>query len=248
MSIANKMTLGLLLAGTGLLGSSCADNDSTLFIYGVIDINRSQCVASPDAGSVLLASGVMDRLFANGYEAAILVGSHLTERGSREKLRTETSRLTINGAQITLYGTNGAAINVDSAATGLVNPASGTDPGLAAVFARIVRPEDMEALGPDGQIIARIKVLGTTLGGQEIESAEFDYPITICNGCLVSYPTESLDATGKVCVGGDTMMSQTQTVCSLGQDSPVNCSYCASYNEACLYWEQNPYYSDSAMP
>ncbi len=248
MSIAKKMTLGLLLAGTGLLGSSCADNDSTLFIYGVIDINRSQCVASADAGSVLLASGVMDRLFHNGYEAAILVGSHLTERGSREKLRTETSRLNINGAQITLYGTNGATINVDSAATGLVNPASGTDPGLAAVFARLVRPEDMDYLGPEGQIIARIKILGTTLGGQEIESGEFDYPITLCNGCLVSYPAESLDASGDVCVGGDSMTGQMQTVCSLGQDAPVDCSMCAAYNDACKYWEQNPYYSDAMTP
>jgi hypothetical protein len=137
---------------------------------------------------------------------------------------------------------------VDSAATGLVNPASGTDPGLAAVFARIVRPEDMENLGPDGQIIARIKVLGTTLGGQEIESAEFDYPITICNGCLVSYPTESLDPEGMECIGGDSMGAPMATVCSLGQDAPVDCSLCAGVNVACQYWQQNPYYADTMTP
>jgi hypothetical protein len=246
MSFARKMTVGLLLGSAGLLGSSCADNDSSLFIYGVMDITRSQCVASPDSAAVLLASGAMDRLFANGYEAAILVGSHLTERGSREKLRTETSRLSITGARITLFATNGAAIAIDSAATGLVNPANGTDPGLAAVFARIIRPEDMDDLGLDGQIIARIQVLGTTLGGQEIESAEFDYPITVCTGCLVSYPVDSLDPTDGLCTGGGTE-SETETVCFLGQDSPVDCSYCAAYEPACKDYRQNPYYNGS-MP
>jgi hypothetical protein len=244
MSFARKMTVGLLLGGAGLLGSSCAENDSSLFIYGVMDITRSQCVASADSAAVLLASGTMDRLFENGYQAAILVGSHLTERGSREKLRTETSRLSITGARITLFGTNGAVIAVDSAATGLVNPANGTDPGLAAVFARIIRPEDGDSLGPDGQIIARIQVLGTTLGGQEIESAEFDYPITVCDGCLISYPAESL--TEGICTGGATE-SETQTVCFLGQDSPVDCSYCAAYNQACLDYRDNPFYNGS-MP
>jgi hypothetical protein len=246
MSLARKMTVGLLLGSAGLFGSSCADNDSSLFIYGVMDITRSQCIANADSAAVLLASGAVDRLFAKGYEAAILVGSHLTERGSREKLRTETSRLSITGARITLFGTDGGSIALDSAATGLVNPANGTDPGLASVFARIIRPEDMNALGPDGQIIARIQVLGTTLGGQEIESAEFDYPITVCTGCLVNYPADSLDQVSGLCTGGGTE-SMTQTVCFLGQDSAVDCSYCAAYNVACEDYTQNPFYNGS-MP
>ena len=248
MSFAKKMTLGLLMAGAGLTASSCVDNDSSFFIYGVMDINRAQCIAHPDAAAVLLASGVLDRYFANGYEAALLVGSHLTERGSREKLRTETSRLSITGAHITLYGTNGAAIEIDSAATGLVNPASGTDPGIAAVFARLVRPEDMDNLGEDGQIIARIKILGTTLGGQDIESAEFDYPISLCTGCLVSYPASSIDPSDPyLCTGGDMETSTESNICFIGQDYPFDCGYCASYNVACRDWRQNPYYSDT-MP
>jgi hypothetical protein len=235
------MAAGLFLALAGLSGTSCVDNNSSFFIYGVMDVNSTQCLAQPDSTSVLLSAGTLDRAFANGYEAALLVGSHLTERGSREKLRTETSRLSITGAHITLYGTNGAALTFDTPATGLVNPASGTDPGLAAVFARLVRYEDMANLGADGQIIARIKILGTTLGGQDIESGDFDYPITLCTGCLVRYPSEALSPTaGYTCdVASDTVTDQ--NICFLGQDRSFPCTYCASYSQICLDPAQNPY-------
>jgi hypothetical protein len=247
MRFPKQLSAALLLTGAGALGSGCVDNDSSFFIYGVMDINRSECVARPDASAVLLAYGQLDRLFANGYEAVILVGSHLTQRGSREKLRTETSRLNITGAHVTLYGTNGAAIEIDSAATGLVNPANGTDPGLAAVFARLVRPEDMDDLGPDGQIIARVKILGTTLGGQDIESDEFDFPIGLCTGCLVSYPASALDPMTNLCDSADDTMATTtdQSACFFGQDYPFTCTYCAAYDTVCQDWTQNPYYNQT---
>ncbi len=223
--------VALFALGAALASSSCVDNDSSLFIYGVMNINSSQCLAKADSSATLIPEGTMDRHFAEGYQAAIMVGSHLTERGSREKLRTETSRLSITGAHMTLYGTAGAVIEFDTPATGLVNPASGTDPGVNAVFARLVRTEDMANLGPDGQMIARIKILGTTLGGQDIESAEFDYPITLCTGCLVTYPADALDPDGKCLLSTDTQ--QNATVCFIGQDSYFPCTYCASFDSWC---------------
>jgi hypothetical protein len=248
MSFPKKMAAALLVLGGGTLGSGCVDNDSSLFIYGVMDITRSECVAKPDSGATLLVSGYLDRVFANGYEAAILVGSQLTERGNREKLRTETSRISITGAHVALYGTDGSVIEIDSAATGLANPANGTDPGVAAVFARLVRPEDMANLGPDGQIIARVKILGTTLGGQDIESGEFDYPIQVCTGCLVNYSADSVDPiTGQCDQAASTDSSTDHQICFFGQDSSFDCSECASYNTICMDWHNNPYFNGS-MP
>jgi hypothetical protein len=146
---------------------------------------------------------------------------------------------------MTLYGTAGNVIEFDTPATGLVNPASGTDPGLAAVFARLVRAQDLDNLGPDGQMIARVKILGTTLGGQDIESAPFDYPITVCTGCLVTYPADALDPAsdppGQCDVAADTQ--QPATVCFFGQDQYFPCTYCASFNEICADPKQNPFYS-----
>jgi len=223
--------VALFAFGAALASSSCVDNDSSFFVYGVMDITRSQCVAKPDASAVMLAQGTLDRTFADGYMAAIMVGSHLTERGSREKLRTETARLSVTGAHVTLYGTQGSVIEFDTPATGLVNPSSGTDPGLAAVFARLVKQDQIADLGPDGQMIARIKILGTTLGGQDIESAVFDYPITLCTSCLVVYPIEALD--NGLCVNKVEGTTSEGSVCFFGQDSAFPCTLCAGGYDVC---------------
>jgi len=225
---------GLLALGAALTSSSCVDNDSSFFIYGVMDITHSQCIAKPDSSASLIPEGTLDRRFADGYQAAFLVGSHLTQRGSREKLRTETARLSITGAHITLYGTQGAVIEFDTPATGLVNPASSTDPGLAAVFARLVRYDDMAKLGVDGQMIARIKIIGTTLGGQDIESAVFDYPIKLCTGCLIVYPPDALGPEGLCDQVSDSANTSDNPICFFGQDTYFPCSVCQATDDACL--------------
>jgi hypothetical protein len=240
-SFPKTMAAGLLLVGAGLLGSSCVDNRSSVFIYGVMNINSSQCLAQPDATAVLQPSGTLDRYFADGYQAALLVGSHLTQRGSRQQLRTETSRLEITRAKMTLYGTNNSVVSFETPATGLINPSDGTDAGLAAVFIRMVRAEDMMNLGPDGQIIARIKIEGTTLGGQDLESGDFDYPITVCTGCLVDYPAGAIDPTSGNCDSASDVMS-TSTICFFGQDASFPCTVCAGTRDpVCVNPKNNPF-------
>ena len=246
-SFSRTMAAGLILLGAGLLETSCVDNLSSVFIYGVMDLDSTQCLAQPTTTSVLLASGTLDRVFSSGYQAAFLVGNHLTSRGSREKLRTETSRLQITGAHVTLYGTTGYTTSFDTPATGLVNPATGTDPGLAAVFARIVREQDFANLGPDGQMIARIKILGTTLGGQDLESGDFDYPISICTGCLVTYPSSAIDAATGLCDTAADTMTETN-LCFFGQDAPFPCTLCASTNDVCSDPTKNKFYFPDPMP
>jgi hypothetical protein len=82
--------LTTLLIGTTLHG--CAENESSLFIQGVLAIGSSDCVGRPDAEAEMLSQGVLDTAFAEGYVAVIQVGNQLTQQGNREKLRTETSK------------------------------------------------------------------------------------------------------------------------------------------------------------
>lgn len=251
-TLRNTTAAGLLALGAALSSSACVDNDSSLFVVGVFNLSSTQCLAEPDSNAVMMPQGVLDRAFTRSYRAALLVGSHLTERGSREKLRTETSRLQIEGAHIQIFGTTGDTVSFDSPATGLTNPASGTDPSLSAVFAQFIRPQDMGnpanpddygVIGAPGQIIVRVSIFGTTLGGQQIESGEYDFPILVCDGCLVTYPADAADTdadpNGPYLCSSSVDSAQESTICTLGQDDLIPCTYCAAYSDICRDPSQN---------
>lgn len=253
--VRNFTAAGLLALGGALLSGGCVDNDSSLYIAGVFDLSSSRCIAEPDSDSVMLANGIIDVEFARGYRAALLVGSQLTERGSREKLRTETSRLSVEGAHVTLYGTTGSQTSYDTTASGIVQPASGTDPGLASIFVQLIRPDDIGdpasgdfgTLGPPGQAIVRMRVFGTTLGGQEIESGDYDFTIYVCRGCLISYPPEAADPSAPMgtylCSLAADVTSPTDDICFLGQDQQIPCTQCAAFSDACKNPADNPAYT-----
>ncbi|MGC4090750.1 MAG: hypothetical protein QM756_23335 [Polyangiaceae bacterium] len=171
----------------GLTASSCADNESMLFIEGVLAIEATDCVAKPESGALLRAAGRLNLSLSSSYRAAMLVGSQLTQRGSREQLRTETARLVLKGADITLQDAYARDLNLganpnpfSTLGSGFVNPAGGTDPGFGTIIVDIIPA----ALAPSvaanlqgGLVLAKIKVFGETLGGQKVESGEFLYPI-----------------------------------------------------------------------
>jgi hypothetical protein len=171
----------------------------------------------------------------------LLVGNQLTERGSRNQLRTETSRVRLEGADVTLEtSTGGEVSSFSTLGTGFVNPASGTDPSYGGMFAELIPPTI--SLG-DGEYVARIKAYGTTLGGQDIESGELRFPIEVCYGCLINYPGSALDKnlaadSAYLCalstadaVGGDDSLGTAG--CNLGQDFPVSCVSCSATNDIC---------------
>src|SRR5690606_6186910 len=169
----------LPLALTAAAAPGCAENESQIFIVGVMKLESTDCILSPEADAPLLTGGVLDRALRNGYRGGLLIGSQLTQRGSREQLRTETARLAPRGAEIRLETVGGAPLaEYTTIGTGFVNPSSDTAPGYGAMAVDIV---PAGAPVGDGLIVARIRVFGETLGGQDIESNEYFFPIEVCN-------------------------------------------------------------------
>ncbi len=247
MSWSRKMTAACAVVVASSLAAGCADNESMMFIIGVADITGSDCVLSPSTEGPFIGIGTLDVAVRDTYIAAIVVGNQLTERGSRNQLRTETSRVRLEGAEVILEDTNGGEIaEFTSLGSGFVHPASGTDPSYGGFFTNLVPPG--AGLG-EGQYVAVIKVFGTTLGGQEIESAELRFPIDVCNGCLVSYPSGALD---RNVAGGDPYLCATTpadavdpatagaTSCHPGQDEPASCVSCAGFSDVCRDPSLNP--------
>ncbi|HEX6275689.1 MAG TPA: hypothetical protein VFZ53_21760 [Polyangiaceae bacterium] len=227
--------------------SGCAENESSLFIEGVLSLPASDCVARPDAEAEFIPQGVLDVHFAEGYVAAVQVGNQLTQQGNREKLRTETSRLHLEGATGTVFDVDGGEHEFEAIATGFAHPAAGTEAGLAAMFVNLINGETMDAVaaaGP-GDIVVRFRVFGTTLGGKEIESGDYDYPIFLCDGCLVNYPADALQsglAPGEPYLCGAAADSgQEEKICFYGQDQRFSCSACATVDPICRDPTLNPW-------
>jgi hypothetical protein len=218
-----------------------------LFIKGVLAIETTNCVAKPESAGTLRAGGRLDISLANGYVAALLVGSQLTQRGSREQLRTETARLVLEGAEVTLNDAAGNPLNIGTnnpfttLGTGFVDPAGGTQPGFGAIFVDVIPAGVMggvkTALPSGGVVQAKIRVFGTTLGNQSIESGEYTYSIEVCNGCLVQYPATAdvSGGMGDFTCGGTAAANTADVPCNLGQDQATPCTLCAGAYDVCLH-------------
>lgn len=221
---------GAIVAGFSMLwAAGCADNNSAVFIRGVLAVQAPECAAKADPSSALQLGGVLDLAFRTNYQAALLVGNQLVAQGSRDQVRTETSRVVIKGAVVTVKDAAGNTLKsytVD--ATGFVDPASGTEPGYGVVQVELI-PDSLQ-LSANTRVTADVQVFGDTLGGKSITSADLLFPISVCNGCLVSFPAAALDPTqpGK-CVGDTTATLP----CYPGQDDPIDCRLCTG-NPACV--------------
>jgi len=237
---------------------SCATNDSMMYIVGVSVRKAGACTIKPDLSGTILAKGTLDRLFATDYVAGLIVGNQLTERGSRERVRTETSRVALKGAEVKLETPQGVELvpAFSSIGTGFVDASDGTDAAPAAMFATLI-PASVAPSLPRGTVVAKVRVFGTTLGGQDVESSELLFPIDVCDGCLVAFPASAIDpatmaneircklAADDAPTAGDAVVD---APCELGIDFPTTCTACSSLYAACQSPMDNCFYNADACP
>ena len=217
-----------VLLGVMTVSGGCTDEETGFFIMGNVVVDAPECVASPDSGSVLHSSGVLDVALRPEYDASLLVGTQLTPRGDKTNLRTETMITTITGAEVELYRDTGELdTEFTVPASGVILPDGGADPGFGIVTATLIPAATGIALAEEltnpNEIrsrVARIVVFGKTIGGLDIETAPHSYVIRVCEGCLVEFPAEAYDPTGGGCLPTDTGDNLVPP-CRFGQDDPV---------------------------
>jgi hypothetical protein len=251
LSLKTVLAFGVACLSAGAL-PSCATNDSMMFIIGVYARKQGTCEPKAEFESPIWDRGVLDRAFAGEYRASLLIGNQLTQRGSRDRLRTETSRVALKGAEITLESVDGRQLLEPFSAigTGFVDASDGTDPGLAIMSATLIPAKAAQSL-PDGTVVARVRAFGTSLGGEDVESNELAFPIEVCTGCLVTFPASARDLTAdgddyqcKVAEDDAATASQdTDLPCTLGIDLPVPCTACVSFSDACVSPASNCFYT-----
>lgn len=225
------LSAGLLAVGALISASGCADNNSMMFVRGVIALDAVNCTPKNDPSNSYLAYGVLDTAFRDTYSAFLLIGNQLTARTSRNQLRTEPNRITVRGAVVSIKQTSGSSVkSFSTAATGFVDPASGDTPGYGLVAVNLIPGVGNVGLSSfNGEVVVDVSVYGDTLGGASISSSTLTFPIYICDRCLVSFPSSAIDPTVKGHCVGD---APTTVPCIQGQDVPEDCRLCVS-NPAC---------------
>jgi len=250
----------LLVAGCG--GRSHSDSttggpspdagvDPGLFLVGVVDTAATACLATSDKDAPLLANGVLDVAFRSEYSAVLRVGNRLPQLGSTGPATSVTERISMRAAAITLRTAEGAELgSYSTVGIGFIDAAPA---GLAAYggVAVTLIPAALgasDALQAAHALVATIRVEGEALDGTTLTSTELNFPIQVCNGCLVRYPASALDPTvseGGVyqcSIASDLARKTTPAPCVLGQDEPFSCVLCSEAYALCRDPQLNPSY------
>lgn len=243
MKIQRRHVGGLttLLALGALLGPGCAENRSSLFVRGALKFPADTCEVDADPSSPVLLRGTLDLAFTTEYSAALLVGNQMVRRGNAATLRTETSRVNFESADVHTFDAAGNELGAFTApATGFVDPSTGAEPGFG--FANVVLVDSGSSAaavgGADGgsltpvEVIASVIVHGRTLGGEEVSTGEWQFPVDLCRGCLVFFPPEADDPSvlGPDC---ENRSDGPTSFCRTGMDNGVDCRVCPG-NPVCV--------------
>lgn len=228
------------IALCGAYASGCKESESEFFIKGVASFQGS-CTAQAQSDQLLLFEGVLDSSFERDYSAALLFGNQLTrtDRAPDEKVRTETSRISVQSAEVTVETGAGEIIKEYSVpVSGFADPTKSGEPGFGLVAVPLIDAKTGIQLGNTGnpvKVNTRVKLFGRTLGGVEVHSNEFNFLVTVCKGCLVAYDPTLNDAGAESqpnCLLPATSAATTAP-CQVGQDAPVPCSLCTGSNAFC---------------
>jgi hypothetical protein len=229
---------------------ACATNDESIFIRGALApasqrVNGA-CVYTSDPQQTELFEGAFDVGLSDNYFAVLLVGNQMIGRGDPQNNRAESNRAHITGAIVRVTEPDGTQIGeFTSYAVGFADPQNNNTPGFATIGVTVIDALTSGKIKPKltnrtltKQVILFIKAFGKSLGGKDLESGEFQFPIQVCNGCLVDF-TQGYEPTSKTqprncdkafsSTGGAT----TGGPCIIGQDAAVNCQLCKGVLAVC---------------
>ncbi len=219
---------------------ACATNDQTIFIRSALapSINRQAggCVYTSDPTQNELFEAKADLGVTDSYFSVLLVGNQMIPRTDSLDNRAESNRVHINGAIVRVTEADGTLIReFTSLATGFADPASTNQPSYATVGIVSLDAPTRDILLPtlpnrtvSKTILINIKAFGTSLGGKDVESGEFQLPMQVCNGCLVTF-VDSTDPTKPApnCQKPLAMpLTPATAPCFTGQDEAVPCQIC----------------------
>jgi hypothetical protein len=228
--------MGFLALSTALLVPACAKNESSIAIRGVLTPTPDTCQVTATIDFPQYRVGVIDVALRSEYFAALLVENQLVARGDPNKLRTETSSIELYAADVQLQDAGGAPLvrsNGSQAAftvpiSGFIDQAVGGTPGLGFTDVLLVDSATSADLAKTKQptdLVANVVLHGRTLGGNELTTGEWTFPIRACYLCLLTCPAKADDplVPGPDCLS---TAEEPKANCRVGADEIVDCRSC----------------------
>lgn len=246
--------LGHCLAGLAVatgaisLASGCAHDDSSMFVQAVIFPQPqglgTSCVYSANPQQIFQSRGILDTALRviPEYDAVFLLANQLVAvagQSNSTQVETEANDINVQGAIVRVTDAAGNTLNsYTSLTSGTIYAAVGGTPGYAVISATAIDQTSIQKAGIGANsgtktLVSYLKFFGHTLGGDYIESNEFEYPVDVCYGCLVSFSQADINTCYQNlnCLGSASGASSSQTVpCVFGQDTPVDCSECQAFS------------------
>jgi hypothetical protein len=189
---------------------------------------------------------LLDLAFGQSYSGFMIWGNQLVARGSTDLVRVENNRVALNSADVSVQLTDGSEISAFSVPTsGFADPTTGGLPGYGFVGVPLVDFKTAVKAYNAGKrtVVSKVRVFGQTLGGSDVQSNEFTYVVSLCNGCTISFSAANQDNTqpGPNCLlAAQATQTMANTVpCTVGQDFPINCADCLTSHQACLTGPQS---------
>jgi hypothetical protein len=243
-----------LLAGAGIVMPACVHNDSSLFVQDVLQsqfVTAGQtCDFTTDPTQPAIPSGILDVALRDTYNPWFLLGNQLVSQSNSQQLQTETSIITVQGAVVKITDSAGNQLNTFTVlGTTTVYPATGTTPGYAPISVTTIdAPTAVAATaglakGATVRLVTYTQFFGNTLGGEAVQSDDFEFPVDLCSGCLVlfsaaddnpsmAFPQPNCNLASAAAASGTGTTSSLPSPCTLGQDLMTDCSQCLG-NAAC---------------
>ena len=259
---ASRPLLGALVLGSVLTSAAgCVENTVSVYIRQVQapTVAGALCMVTPYPLSQSISEGTLDVSLRDSYTMTPLIANQLVTRASMDQLRAETSTINIQGFVVELHEGSpegplvGPAFSVYQ---NVVVPAalSANTPGYAFARLQVIPPQVGVALrgavcqidrtgvnescpvyrvvSVNRTILVKLTAFGASLGGNNVESAPFYFPVTVCCGCLITFPVDAdapatmTTGVGPDCNNGMPLIGPAS--CNLGQDFPVDCRFCSS--------------------
>jgi hypothetical protein len=240
--------LSFLAAGAVAFAAACVHDDSTIFVQDVLapqEVSANQpCVFTSSTTQAVLPSGVLDVAFRDHYDPTYLVGNQMVPEQNTQQLTTETSTVNIQGAVVRITDAAGNQLSTFTRlAGGTIYPSTGGVPGYAPITVTTIDHDTVVNVMKSAlpvRLVTYARFFGKTLGGRYVESNEFEFPVDVCRGCLITFSAQDINTSGLYpipnCIGSGTASTMQSVPCVIGQDLLIDCIQCQYVPECQGAW------------